>query len=196
MTDIEPTMTQSETPAEGEAPAGSPAKAKAVHPRQSRQERYAHAFSQIVAVMMRDPGFRDLRLADLEWLVVPAVMSGQWRLAQMKPEKVAGKDGKSVESNVVVPVAAALWASVSPEVDKWLSEDLGKPIQLRANEWLSGNIPWLIAVAGERRAMPSFLKALQETEFKGRDVKVRARSKDKDKPVEVKMLADYAKSLG
>lgn len=196
MTDIEPTMTQSETPAEGEAPAGSPAKAKAVHPRQSRQERYAHAFSQIVAVMMRDPGFRDLRLADLEWLVVPAVMSGQWRLAQMKPEKVAGKDGKSVESNVVVPVAAALWASVSPEVDKRLSEDLGKPIQLRANEWLSGNIPWLIAVAGERRAMPSFLKALQETEFKGRDVKVRARSKDKDKPVEVKMLADYAKSLG
>lgn len=194
MTDIATETLKSETPAGPDA-AGRPAiEGQAGHPRQARQERYAHAFSQIVAVMMRDPNFRELRLADLEWLVVPAVMSGQWRLAQMKPEQLTSKDGKTSSTNVVVPVAAALWAHVSPEIDKRLSEDLSKPVQLRANEWLSGNIPWLIAVAGDRRTMPSFLKALQETDFKGRDVKVRARGAGT--AIEIKTLAEYAKSFG
>ena len=140
----------------------APSSAKKLHPREARQDRYAHAFSQIVAVMLRDANFRNLRLAQLEWLVIPPVMAGQWRLAQLKPEQVAIKDNGSRESNIVVPVAAALWANVSQEIDKRLSEGLDKPLLLRPNEWVSGDIPWLVAVAGDRRAIPSFLMALQE----------------------------------
>ena len=41
----------------------------------------AQTFAQIVAVLMRDANFRNLRLTDLEWLVLPPVMAGQFRLA-------------------------------------------------------------------------------------------------------------------
>ena len=40
----------------------------ATRPRDARQARFGQTFSQIVAVLMRDPDFRHLKLADLEWL--------------------------------------------------------------------------------------------------------------------------------
>jgi hypothetical protein len=45
------------------------------------QLRFAQSFAQIVSVLMRDPGDRSLAIADLEWLVLPAVAAGQFRLA-------------------------------------------------------------------------------------------------------------------
>ena len=51
-------------------------------PREARQARFARSFAQVVAVLMRDPNFRTMPLADLEWLVLPAVMSGQFRVAE------------------------------------------------------------------------------------------------------------------
>src|SRR5262245_11891405 len=75
--------------ARSEAPRPSPsgkaaaaAARPAVRPGDARQARFAQAFTQIVAVLMRDRNFRSMPLADLEWLVLPAVMSGQFRLAQ------------------------------------------------------------------------------------------------------------------
>ena len=191
--------TKRRRPATAAAAAAGPAASRPslaahkAHPREARQDRYAHAFSQIVAVLMRDANFRNLALAQLEWLVIPAVMSGQWRLAQMKPEQVTNKADGSRVSNLVVPVAAALWANVSPEIDKRLAGNLDKPLLLRPNEWSSGDIPWLVAVAGDPRAIPGFLKALQESEFKGRDVKVRARGQGSE--VVVKTLAEHAKAI-
>jgi cytolysin-activating lysine-acyltransferase len=140
-------------------------------PADARQLRFAHTFANIVAVLMRDPGFRNLRLGELEWLVLPPVMSGQWRLAQATPAATAGKP----RSNQVVPVAVALWASVSDEIDKRLSKNLDKPLILKADEWASGKNVWLVAAAGDARALPKFLKTLAETDFKDRQVKLRAR---------------------
>ena len=62
--------------------AKAPAVKAAVRPRDARQVRFAQSFAQIVAVLMRDANFRKMRLADLEWLVLPPVMAGQFRLAQ------------------------------------------------------------------------------------------------------------------
>ena len=135
----------------------------------------AQTFAQIVAVLMRDPNFRNMRLADLEWLVLPPVMAGQFRLAQApSPQgRVKGQEG-----GVLVPVAVALWARVSPDIDKGLSENLDKQIRLRPNEWASGDILWLMAAGGDQRAVPHFLKQLAETEFKGQHVKMRLRGPD------------------
>ena len=155
-------------------------------PRDARQARFAQSFAQIVAVLMRDPNFRNMRLADLQWLVLPPVMAGQFRLAQVPmPQDTKGQEAgkapqgaKAQEGGILVPMAVALWARVSPDIDKGLSMSLDKEVRLRPNQWASGNIVWLTAVAGDPRAKPRFLKQLAETEFKGQHVKMRLRGPD------------------
>jgi hemolysin-activating ACP:hemolysin acyltransferase len=164
----------------------APARAKpAVRARDVRQARFAQAFAQVVAVLMRDPNFRKLKIADLEWLVLPAIMSGQYELAHAR---LPQGDEKAQEHAPLVPAAVALWATVSPAIDKRLSEETEKRMLLRANEWASGNIPWLIAAGGERRAVPQFLRQLSESRFKGQQVKLRAISNGK---VVVRTLAEH-----
>jgi cytolysin-activating lysine-acyltransferase len=135
----------------------------------------AQTFAQVVAVLMRDPNFRNLRVADLEWLVIPPIMAGQFRLAHGVTQPGAGK---AEQGGIAVPVAVALWARVSPAIDKAFSENLDKPMQLRPNQWASGDILWLMATAGDPRAVPPFLKQLGETTFKGQHVKMRMRGSD------------------
>ena len=163
----------------------------AARPRDSGQERMGQSFAQVVAVLMRDRNFRTLRLSELETLVLPAIMSGQCRIAQApQPSPTAGKSGAEGRG-VLLPIGVALWASVSAAVDKRLSESVDKPsFGLMPNEWASGNNLWLIAVAGDPRAMPTFLKKLGENEFKGRPVKMRSMGPDA-KPI-VKMLETAA----
>jgi cytolysin-activating lysine-acyltransferase len=159
----------------GDAAAVKPA---AVRPRDARQTRFAQSFAQIVAVLMRDPNFRNMRLADLEWLVLPPVMAGQFRLAQAPSPHDRAKGKEGAEGGVLVPVAVAVWARVSAAIDKGLSENLDKSVRLRAGDWASGDKIWLMAVAGDQRAVPKFLERLAETEFKGQRVKMRLRGPD------------------
>jgi hemolysin-activating ACP:hemolysin acyltransferase len=130
--------------------------------------RQSVAFAQIVSVLMRSPRYRHYTLGDLEWLVVPALATGQWR--------VVGAQSK--QNGVSIPVAVALWARVSAEVDKKLSENLHVPIRLRPDEWKSGDILWLVDAVGDPRIVPQLLKQLLETSFKGREAKVRAAGED------------------
>lgn len=166
--------------------------AAAERPAEQRRERMAQSFADIVGVLMRDPGFRNLRLADLEWLVLPPVMSGQWRLARGSVEAPALSNG-AAKRNVLVPVATALWASVSPAVDKRLRDELDKPLVLRANEWVSGKHLWLIAVGGDRRYVPKFVKQLSEKDFKDKDIKMRVNGPDGS--VTVSTLKDVVAKL-
>jgi cytolysin-activating lysine-acyltransferase len=141
----------------------------------AQKGRMAQSFAQVVAVLMRDPQFRNLRVVDLEWLVLPPIMAGQFRVGHASRQPEAGK---AQRGGVAIPVAVALWARVSPQIDKALSENLDKQVRLRPNEWTSGDIVWLIASAGHPRAVRPFLKQLTETEFKGQRVKVRLRAPD------------------
>jgi hemolysin-activating ACP:hemolysin acyltransferase len=134
---------------------------------------------------MRDPNFRNIRLADLEWLVMPPVLAGQCRLAHaampsLLPSAKAAEasKAKSKENDVMLPVAVALWASVSPSIDKRLSTTLDAPVILRPHEWRSGEHLWLMAVAGDPRAVPTFIGQLEAQEFKDKDVRLRARAAD------------------
>lgn len=149
------------------------------------QLRFAQSFAQIVSVLMRDPGDRSLAIADLEWLVLPAVAAGQFRLAHapmpaegMPAEGMPADGAVAQERGALVPAAVALWARVSPLVDKALSENLDKGVRLSPGAWTSGDIVWLIAIGGHPRAVPAFLKQLREHEFKDRPVKMRRRMPD------------------
>jgi hemolysin-activating ACP:hemolysin acyltransferase len=84
---------------------------------------------------------------------------------------------------VSVPAAVALWARVSSEIDKALSESLDKPARLRPNQWAWGDYVRLLAVAGDGRAVGHFRKQLvrkqlAEGVFKSRHVKMRLRGHD------------------
>jgi hemolysin-activating ACP:hemolysin acyltransferase len=130
--------------------------------------RQSLAFAQIVSVLMRSPRYKHYTLSDLEWLVLPPLLTGQFSVAEASTKQGGPR----------VPVAVALWASVSAEVDKRLSENLAAPIRLRPDEWRSGDILWLVDAVGDARVVPQLLKPLSETVFKGRQVKVRRRGED------------------
>ncbi len=58
------------------------------------------AFGQVTSIMMRAPQYRKHTLADLEWLVVPAVTTGQFAMAE----------AQSKANGMMVPVGVLLWA--------------------------------------------------------------------------------------
>jgi cytolysin-activating lysine-acyltransferase len=151
-----------------EAPQIAPSQATALRGRASRDAatlRNALAFTQVVGVLMRSPHYRRYTLADLEWLVIPPLLAGQFRIGEAKVDKNQG---------AVMPVAVVLWASVSAEVDKKLMETEEASLQLKPEEWKSGDILWLVHAAGETRFVRQVVDELTKTTLKGRQVKVRA----------------------
>src|SRR5262245_42827458 len=111
------------------------ASARARRPAETRQARFGQSFSQVIAVLMRDQNFRNMRIADLEWLVLPPIMAGQFRLAHMPaPPRPGEKPKPDDKGGVLVPVAVALWARVSPQIDKGLPENLHKPGPFNNNQ--------------------------------------------------------------
>jgi cytolysin-activating lysine-acyltransferase len=123
---------------------------------------------EVLSVFMRAPQFRAVALGDIQRLVVPPMSAGQFLVAE----------ARSKTQGIITPVAAALWAKVSKEVDRRLSESLDKPARLDPGEWKSGEIAWLVAVAGYPQALTPMLKKLQETNLKGQPIKMRAKGKD------------------
>jgi cytolysin-activating lysine-acyltransferase len=123
---------------------------------------------EIVSVMMRAPQFRAVPLGEIQALVLPPLTSGQYLVAE----------ARSKTRGFISPVAVALWAKVSKEVDKRLSESLDKPIKLAPDEWKSGDIAWLIVLAGNPQAIAPVLKKFQDTTLKGQPLKMRSRTKD------------------
>jgi cytolysin-activating lysine-acyltransferase len=115
---------------------------------------------------MRSAHYKHYSLSELEWLVMPPILTGQCAVME------AGANDKQV------PVAVALWASVSEQVDKRLSENFTTPVKLRPDEWRCGDIPWLIDAVGDAKAVPILLKMIQETPLKGRKVKMRTHGAD------------------
>jgi cytolysin-activating lysine-acyltransferase len=151
--------TESASPDTAEAPAaakGTAPDAKTpVHRRRLAAKAAAAGFGEIVAVFMRSPNHKHLKIEELEARVLPAVVRGQYVVAEAHT-KTEGAMG---------PVAAVLWAMVSPEVDARLSTTKGRP--LKAVEWRSGSIPWVMEAVGDRKSLAAILKRLQMREFNG-----------------------------
>jgi hemolysin-activating ACP:hemolysin acyltransferase len=135
--------------------------------REAAALRNALAFTQIVGVLMRSPHYKQYTLDDLEWLVIPPLLAGQFRIGEATP-----KEG------LTLPVAVVLWARVTAEVDKRLMEADTLAFRLKPEEWTSGDILWLVHAAGETRFVRHVVDQLMKTTFKGREVKVLGRTQD------------------
>lgn len=126
------------------------------------------AFGEITSVFMRSPHHKHHTLADLEWMVIPAVTTGQF--------SVAGGHAKS--NGLLVPMAVVFWASVSDEIDKRLRAAPADPVKLVPNEWKSGTNVWLVDAAGETKFTRALIKKLAESEWAGKKVSFKGRDKD------------------
>ena len=125
-------------------------------------------FGEMVSLLMRLPQYRQYQLSDLEWLVVPALLTGQFSLTT----------AQSKTKGLTAPVGLVLWAKVSEEVDKRLSAAPGQPIKLQPQEWKSGDILWVIVAVGDQRLVQGMVKRLQEKEWANKPAKVFAQAKD------------------
>ena len=128
----------------------------------------AASFGEIVTLMMRSAADKAITLQDLEWMVVPALMRGQFAVA----------DAQSKDTGAVMPVGAVLWAFVSPEVDQRLSGGADQSMRLQPAEWRSGTIPWIVMAIGENQVLGGLLQQLSKTVFAQQAPKMRARGAD------------------
>lgn len=128
----------------------------------------AASFGEIVTLLLRSPGDRKRPLEDLEWMVVPALQTGQFAVAE----------AQSKENGMVIPAGAVLWAMVSADVDRRLSQNLDQPMRLEPQDWRSGSIPWIVAAFGDTKIVGGLLQQLAASVFKSQPAKMRARGAD------------------
>ena len=138
-----------------------------------RSKQLETMLGKIVGLLMRSQNYRNYKLADLEWLILPALASNQISLAQAQKQ----------ESGQPIPIGLATWAKVSEEVDKKLSENLENPIRLQPNEWRSGEIYWLIDAVGTPAVVQGLIKGLRQSALKDKTFKMRVITKDGQRTV-------------
>jgi hemolysin-activating ACP:hemolysin acyltransferase len=164
-----------ETPAGTSGPDSSPPSAAA------HAKHVAMVFGQIVGLLMIHPHYKHYTLADLEWLVAPAVSNGLVGLAeaQVRP----GEPPRAV--------GAVLWARVSEEVDARLTAPAEERWRMKPHEWTDGDVLWIIESFGEANVVRQTLVHMQDDVWKSKPVKMRVRADDGG--VRVLELSDWLK---
>ena len=89
----------------------------------------SHFFGEMVWLLTQSPLHRGLSIADLEWLVMPALLHEQFYVF---------RDGQQ-------PVGLALWAKCSPAAATKLDKGMIEPEnRLMLEEWKGGDQIWLV----------------------------------------------------
>jgi len=115
----------------------------------------SHMLGEITWLLTQSPAHRHFALADLEWMVMPALLLQQYRLFH---------DGGR-------PIGAAIWGFLSPEAEAKL---LLMPPRLRPDEWKSGDRCWLVDLVApfataENQMVARMLTDLTQTVLAGKD---------------------------
>ena len=104
---------------------------------------------QVVLAMSAVPRYRNQALADISHLVIDPLIRDRIAIAHAAP--------KADETETPLsPAAVAIWASVSHDVDDKIREQIKSnafPVRLKADEWNSGDIVWLLDVIAPSREM-------------------------------------------
>ncbi|WP_208759544.1 toxin-activating lysine-acyltransferase [Sphingobium fuliginis] len=110
------------------------------------------SFGKVVMAMMMLPRYRNQTLADLQHLVLEPLMRDRVAIAYPGGEK---------GGPIADMAGLAIWASVSEEADARIREQIQAgtfPIRLKAEDWNSGDINWLLdVVAPDQRTTTSVI---------------------------------------
>ncbi len=141
----------------------------------TKSKQLSAAFGQIIAIMMRAKRHQYTFLSDLEWMVLPAITTGQFAIAEQRHK----------DSGLTSPRAAILWASVSDEVDQRLSANRSGAIRLKPSEWSSGTNAWLVDAVGDARAIKVLVDQVLSGTLKARALKAIVRGPDGKPTVQI-----------
>lgn len=100
----------------------------------------AARFGELVMLMMTAQRYWHMTIHELEWLALQPLMRNQVAVATSVNE--AGESQPGV-------IGAAIWARVSAEVDIKIKQQIKNkvfPVRLKPDEWVSGDIVWLLDV--------------------------------------------------
>lgn len=117
-----------------------------------RRKKTASEFlGEAVVLFTQSSRHRHLFIADIEWLIMPAIGLQQFRMFYV--------EGK--------PIGVALWACVNEQVSARLRTGDGR---LSPPEWKSGNIVWLMDLISPFTDQMTLLNELKRTAFADREL--------------------------
>jgi cytolysin-activating lysine-acyltransferase len=116
------------------------------------------AVGQVVLALSSTPRYRQLPFSELQALVLDPLLRDRVALASPRAE-----DGTAATSGIA---GIAFWASVSPEVDSKIREQITAgtfPVRLKSEDWASGEQIWLLdIIAPSQKAASSVLVNFQQ----------------------------------
>lgn len=120
------------------------------------------SFGKIVMAIMGLPRYRSQTLGDLQHLVLEPLIRDRIAIAY-PAERERGP--------LTDITGLAIWASVSEEVDAKIREQIKAgvfPIRLKAEDWASGDINWLLdVIAPDQKATASVLANFKQVVSEG-----------------------------
>ena len=134
------------------AAAGSVASDEAAAVEAQRPLDKVSAMGHAVWLMTQSPVHKHLFISDLEWLLMPPIASGQFRLWR--------KDN--------MPLAFASWAFLSEETEQRM---IAGQQRLAPGAWNSGDRLWLMDLIAPFGGKEEALQELKEKVFPGRTIK-------------------------
>jgi hemolysin-activating ACP:hemolysin acyltransferase len=123
---------------------------------------FAASIGDIVIALSRSSAHKHHSLADIEWMVIPPVVAGQFYVAEAVDR----------ERGFHVPIAVVTWAFVSDDVDQMLEKQSGSIRRLRPDQWNCGGVGWLIDAAGDAEGVRAALQWLAANPFRNCPLKV------------------------
>jgi cytolysin-activating lysine-acyltransferase len=126
------------------------------------------AVGQIVLALASLPRYRSQMLGDVQAMILDPLMRDRIAIASEKAD--------NAEDAMQSLAGIAFWATVSPEVDARIREQIKAgsfPVRLKPDDWTSGEITWLLDVIAPSQKMASdvllnFRKVLKS----GADVRI------------------------
>lgn len=129
---------------------------------------FSASIGDLVTILSRSPAHKHYSIADIEWMILPAVTAGQFYVVEATHK----------EHGYRAPIAFVSWAFVSEEVDQRLAGQVSQRLRLRPDEWKSGEIAWVIDAAGTGEAVNAALRWLLAGPLREKSVKAATRDED------------------
>ena len=108
---------------------------------------------EIVWLLGQLRGYRNLFIADLDWLIIPPLLSKQFLLFR--------EDGK--------PIGLALWAFLDAETEERYEAESGR---LKPDEWSKGDRCWIVELVDGKVGQERILASLHEGALREYDIKM------------------------
>ena len=111
----------------------------------------------VLWLMSQSPIHKHMFVSDFEWLVMPAILHGQFRIWREKNAQ-----------GVLIPVAYASWAYLDEAAEQRIRQSIKR---LAPTDWKSGTNLWLIDLIAPFGGADKAVKELKEKILKGQTIK-------------------------